>query len=112
MAVVYYYKGTDARIRIVIDDYQLRQQGITDFTLVGATIVTEFRSEDGDFIKFDNTFVTVVDATTYDITPTAAKVKEFQVGKHDISISITTGGGNTYGAKIKNGFEVETLIQT
>lgn len=112
MADIYYYKGTDAKIRLVVNDDNLRAQGITDFTLTGSTIVTEFEHENGDFVKFDNTFVTIVDAETYDITPTAAKVKEFQIGRYNISIQITTGGGTVYGAKIKNKFVVERLIQT
>jgi len=109
---VTYFKGTDAAIRIAVDDSLIRAQGVTDFTLVGSTITTEFESENGDFVKFDNSKVTIVDALTYDIAPTAADVVAFQLGVHDISGLVQVSSGAKFGFKIKKDFEVDRLIQT
>jgi len=112
MSKVTYFKGTDAKIRVELDDTLLVQQGVTDFTLVGSTIVTEFESEDGDFVKFTNDDVTVVSATVYDITPSSADVTSLQLGYHKVSIQVTTAGGTTYGAKIDKSFYMDSLIRT
>lgn len=109
--IVTYFKGTDPKIRFEVDDSQLVAQGVTNFTLVGSTITTEFESKNGDFIKFDNSKVTIVDAKTYDIQPTDADVVEMQLGLHTIS-GLILADGVKYGFKIENKFEVETLIQT
>jgi len=109
---VTYFKGTDPAIRIILDDALLVAQGVTDFTLVGSTITTEFESDNGDFLKLDNTKVTVIDALTYDLAPTAADVVAFQLGIHDISGLVQVSSGAKFGFKIKQDFEVDRLIQT
>lgn len=109
--MITYYKGTTSKIRIVVNDDNLVAQGITDFSLTGSTIVTEFESENGDFVKFTNDFVTIVDSETYDITPTATEVAALQLGYHTISGAVTKGGV-TYGFKIAKEFYVDRLIQT
>jgi len=111
-ATVEYFKGTNPNIRIKLDEANLIAQGITTFTLVGSTIVTEFESEEGDFLKFDNSKVTIVSALVYDITPTAADVTALQLGKHIVSGQVTVNGGGIFGFKIKNQFVMDRLIQT
>ncbi len=106
-----YFKGTNAKIRIVINDDQLVAQGITDFTLIGSTVVVELESSGGDFVKFANSQIAKTSATILDITPTVAQIKELQIGLHDVAGQVTVGT-DIYGFKIPNGLEVERLIQT
>lgn len=112
MSAVLYYKGTTAKIRIQLDDDNLVAQGVTNFDLTSATaIVTEFESENGDFVKFSNDFATAVSALVYDITPTSTEVNALQLGYHTVSGLVTLGGVN-YGFKIPKAIYVDRLIQT
>ena len=111
-ATIEYFKGTDPNIRISLNEANLIAQGITNFTLVGSTIITEFESESGDFVKFVNSKVTIVSALVYDITPTTADIVALQLGFHTISGQVTVSSGAIFGFKIKKQFFMDRLIQT
>ena len=106
-----YFKKTLPLIRIKLDDALLVAGGFTGFTLVGSTIVTEFESENGDFVLFANSKVTVIDSLTYDITPVASDIVSLQIGLHTIRGRVTVNGTD-FGFEILKDFEMKQGLQT
>lgn len=109
--MITYFKGTNAKIRIEIDDSNLVAQGIIGFSLIGTTIEAELQSADGYFLKFPSAKITVIDDKTFEIVPDETDVKKMHVGKQVVAVQITEGS-NVYGLKIKNQLEVDSLINT
>ena len=73
--------------------------------------MTEFESENGDFLLFPDSKVTVIDALTYDITPVAADIVSLQEGLHTIRGRVTVSGTD-FGFEILKDFEMKRGVQT
>jgi len=100
------FQGSTNEIFTELDESELVAKGITNFTLIGGVIDTEFEDENGNLVVFPDALVTIIDRLNFKIAPTAALTNSLENGLHTVRSRIVVGGATTVVEK-RNAVEVK-----